>query len=104
MDENKEYEYRYNSSLESLEKEEEKQLSENEKNGMKKNKEAIDMTTISNVDNIFNIVIGKDTSKKIVAWSVDRENSKVVWELSVLSNNQVSEVEVDDATQTVLQR
>lgn len=102
VDNDKEYEYKYNSSLKSLNKEKEKQLSENENNGKKKGKESIDMTTTANVDNIFYIAIEKDSSKKIVAWNIEKENSKVIWKISVLSNNKISEVKVDDQTEAIV--
>ena len=102
VDNMKEYDFMYHVAQKHLMLHGEKALDADEQNGIKKSQEGIDITTTSNIDNIIKIALGNDANAKAIAWSIDKDNGKVVWDIKVNANGVVKEVKIDDVSSAIL--
>ncbi|NEW66619.1 hypothetical protein H1220_04745 [Carnobacteriaceae bacterium zg-84] len=81
----------------------EEMLDSDERNGVERQKEAINTSSLSSITNVLNAVkqtLAVDTVTKI---SLDQELGITYWEVELYSANQKKEVKVDNATLKVLE-
>lgn len=103
VDDAKEYEVKINAETGELTKEREEALDADERNGVAKKNEAVDLKNILTIEKATDIAIEAAGQGEAVEWTLEREMSTTYWEIAVKNGSSETSVKMDAKTGNILE-
>lgn len=103
VDDDKEYEINVNGNDGSVRLDREETLDADERNGVERENEKLDLSNLLSLDKISDIAKKEAKSDTIYEWSLDRELSTTYWEVSLQENGKEISVSIDAHSGNVLE-
>lgn len=103
VDDDKEYELNINGSDGSFTVEREEMLDEDERNGIERNNEKVNLTNLLPLEKINSIAQKEGNNGTITEWSLEREQNTTYWEVTVRSSMKEVSVSIDAQSGNVLE-
>lgn len=83
IDDNKEYTIKINTDTKEVKKEREENLDRDERNGVKRKENRLDLTNLKDMKEIFDIALNEAGSGKIDDWKIKEDMGVTYWEVSI---------------------
>lgn len=104
VDDATEYSVEINAQTGEVKKEREEALDNDEKNGVKKQNEALDLTNLKSIEEISALAEKTAGSGEAIEWSLERELSITYWEVKVVEGTKEISVKIDAQTDEILEK
>lgn len=99
----KEYEIKVDAATKGIREREEDDLDADEKNGVKRQEEKLDLSKLLTVDEVTKIAIEQTQGGQATDWDLDREGAVTYWEVDVENGKQEATVKIHAQTGEVLE-
>ncbi|MCI0129746.1 MULTISPECIES: PepSY domain-containing protein [Enterococcaceae] len=99
IDDNKEYSLKINTDTKEIKKEREENLDRDEKDGVKRRENKLDLTNLKDMKEIFDIALKEAGSGKIDDWEIKEDMGVTYWEVSI-KDGMTKEIEYKINAQT----
>lgn len=99
IDDNKEYSLKINTDTKEIKKEREENLDRDEKDGVKRRENKLDLTNLKDMKEIFDIALKEAGSGKIDDWEIKEDMGVTYWEVSI-KDGMTKEIEYKVNAQT----
>ncbi|UUV99420.1 PepSY domain-containing protein [Vagococcus luciliae] len=99
IDDNKEYSIKINTDTKELKKEREENLDRDERNGIKRRENKLDLTNLKDMKEIFDIALKEAGSGKIDDWEIKEDMGVTYWDVSI-KDGMTKEIEYKINAQT----
>lgn len=99
VDDDKEYELKINTDTKEVKKEREENLDRDEKNGVKRKENKLDLTNLKDMKDIFDIALNEAGSGKVDDWEIKEDMGVTYWEVSI-KDGMTKEIEYKINAQT----
>lgn len=83
IDDNKEYSLKINTDTKEIKKEREENLDRDEKDGVKRKENKLDLTNLIDMNEIFDIALKEAGSGKIDDWEIKEDMGVTYWDISI---------------------
>lgn len=104
VDDTTEYSVEINAQTGEVKKEREESLDNDEKNGIKKQNAALDLTKLKSIEEISALAEENVGSGEAMEWSLERELSITYWEVKVVKGTKEVSVKIDAQTDEILEK
>lgn len=99
----KEYEIKVDAATKEIREREEDDLDDDEKNGVKRQEEKLDLSKLLTLDEVTKIALEQTQGGQATDWDLDREGAITYWEVDVENGKQEATVKIHAQTGEVLE-
>lgn len=99
----KEYEIKVDAATKEIREREEEDLDADEKNGVKRQEEKLDLSKLLTLDEVTKIALEQTQGGQATDWDLDREGALTYWEVDVENGKQEATVKIHAQTGEVLE-
>lgn len=104
LDDEKEYELKFNATTEEIVKKEAENLEQDEAGGVKRAEEKLTLSDLKSQAEITQLAQTAVSSGQAVSWKVEKKLGLTYWEVEVKKDNQEVEVKIENATGEILKK
>ncbi|MEG0293489.1 PepSY domain-containing protein [Enterococcus sp.] len=103
VDDLKEYDLKIDATTKAILEREEDQLDNDDKNGIKRQEEKLDLSNLLSLDEITKIALEQTQGGQVTDWDLDRDNGVTHWDVDVKNGKQEATVKINAQTGEVLE-